>query len=58
MKNVQMEVVDRELTIKVNLDEVQGPSKSGKTMIIASTEGNKSVPDSDAKIGLNIYTYR
>ena len=27
-----------------------------KRLIIASTEGNQNVPDSSAKIGLNIYT--
>ena len=27
-----------------------------KRLIIASTEGNQNVPDSTAKIGLNIYT--
>jgi hypothetical protein len=33
-----------------------GPSSSGKTIIIASSEGNQSVPDRDGiKIGLNVY---
>ena len=32
-----------------------GPSSSGKTIIIASTEGNISIPDREEKIGLNVY---
>jgi hypothetical protein len=30
-------------------------SSSGKTIIIASTEGNVAVPERDEKIGLNVY---
>ncbi len=40
------------LTIKVDLSKDFGPSKSGKTIIVASTEGNVSVPERDEKIGL------
>jgi len=33
-----------------------GPSASGKTIIIATTEGNVSIPGfEEKKIGLNIY---
>jgi hypothetical protein len=56
MKNVEMKVDGNILTIKVDLSKDFGPSSSGKTIIIASTEGNQSIPDrEDAKIGLNIY---
>ncbi|MGD0827077.1 MAG: hypothetical protein ABSA09_03205 [Desulfobaccales bacterium] len=44
--------------IIVEMDQDFGPSKSGKTRIIASTEGNISAPgDEDVKIGLNVYRY-
>ena len=43
------------LTIQVDLTKEFGPSTSGKTIIIASTEGNVSVPDRDEKVGLNVY---
>ncbi|WFN37174.1 hypothetical protein L1994_01930 [Methanomicrobium antiquum] len=44
------------LVIKVDLSKDFGESKSGKSITIASTEGNISVPgDDDIKIGLNIY---
>ena len=56
MKNVEMAVEGNILTIKVDLTKDFGPSSSGKTIIIASTEGNISVPDhEEKKIGLNVY---
>ena len=55
MKNVELKVEGTILTIKVDLSKEFGPSASGKTIIIASTEGNVSVPDRDEKIGLNVY---
>ena len=57
MKNVDMKVEGNVLTIKVDLTKTFGLSSSGKNVIVASTEGNQSVPDrEDIKIGLNIYT--
>jgi hypothetical protein len=44
------------LTITVDLSKTGKVSASGKSTIIASSEGNQSIPDSTAKIGLNIYT--
>lgn len=56
MKNVEMTVEGSVLTIRVDLSQEFGPSSSGKTVIIASTEGNASVPGrDDAKVGLNVY---
>ena len=55
MKNVQMVVAGDILTITVDLTKEFGPSSSGKTIIIASTEGNVAVPERDEKIGLNVY---
>ena len=56
MKNVEMKVEGNILTIKVDLTKEFGPSASGKTIIIASTEGNVAVDGHDeAKIGLNVY---
>ncbi len=43
------------LTITVDLSKEFGPSASGKTIIIASTEGSVSVPDREEKVGLNVY---
>ncbi len=55
MKNVQMTVEGHILTIKVDLSKEFGPSASGKTIIIASTEGNTTLPDRDEVVGLNVY---
>jgi len=55
MKNVELTVEGNMLTIKVDLSKDFGPSSSGKTTIIASTEGNISIPEREEKIGLNIY---
>lgn len=56
MKNVEMVVEGNILTIRVDLSKEFGPSSSGKTLIIASTEGNASVPGrEEAKVGLNVY---
>jgi len=55
MKNVQMTVAGNILTITMDLTKEFGPSSSGKTIIIASTEGNVAVPERDEKIGLNVY---
>ena len=57
MKNIEMSVEGETLIIKVDLSKDFGPSKSGKTIIVASTEGNVSVLERDEKIGLNIYRY-
>ncbi len=55
MENVEMSVEGPVLTLKVDLSMEFGPSASGKTIIVASTEGNVSVPDRQEKIGLNVY---
>ncbi|MBF0319886.1 MAG: hypothetical protein HQL01_08825 [Nitrospirae bacterium] len=56
MKNVEMALEGDILTIKVDVTKEFGLSSSGKTIIIASTEGNQSIPGSDkVKIGLNVY---
>lgn len=56
MKNVKMKVNGNKLVIEVDMSKDFGVSKSGKSVIIASSEGNKSVEGrDDVKIGLNIY---
>lgn len=57
VKNVEMSVEGSILTIRVDLSQTFGKSSSGKSTIIASTEGNQSVPEREnIKIGLNVYT--
>jgi len=59
MKNIDLTVTGTILTIKVDLSKSYGPSKSGKTTIIATSEGNVDVPGAPGvKVGLNIYKGR
>ena len=56
MKNIEMHVEHGTLVIKVDLTKEFGESSSGKSIIIATTEGNVDIPSvDDTKIGLNIY---
>jgi len=56
MKNMEMKVEGSTLTITVDLAKEFGESKSGKSIVIGSSEGNISIPDNDdIKIGLNVY---
>ena len=56
MKNVEMRVEQGKLVITVDLTKDLGPSASGKSVMIASTERNVDVPAApDVKIGLNVY---
>ena len=58
MKNVDIKVEGHTLIIRVDLSKEFGPSASGKTTIVASTEGNVAVPDHEVKVGLNVYRPR
>jgi hypothetical protein len=56
MKNIKMSVEGNILHMDVDLAQTSDVSKSGKSIIIASSEGNKSIPGTeDIKIGLNVY---
>ena len=59
MKNVEMSVDGDKLIIMVDLGQEFGLSSSGKSITVASTEGNVPLPRrEDIKIGLNIYKPR
>lgn len=55
MKNIELSIEGSVLTIRVDLSKEFGPSSTGKTIIIASTEGNVTIPNRQEKIGLNVY---
>jgi hypothetical protein len=55
MKNIELSLRGDIMTITIDLSQEFGPSKSGKTIIIASSQGNKTVPGREEKIGLNVY---
>jgi len=59
MKNIEMKLEGNILTMKVDLTKEFGPSSSGKTIIIASSEGNVAVDGhEEVKVGLSVYKKR
>jgi hypothetical protein len=59
MKNVQLQVEGTKLVIVIDLEQEFGLSSSGKSVTVASTEGNVSVPGrEEIKIGINVYKPR
>lgn len=59
MKNVEINLTGNILTLTIDISKEFGPSSSGKTIIIASTEGNQPLPGREnVKIGLNVYRKR
>jgi hypothetical protein len=59
MKNVEITIEGSILTAKIDMSKSFGPSTSGKTTIIASTEGNQTVTTVKGKpvvLGLNVYS--
>lgn len=57
MENVKIEVTKKEIIITINKNKNFGPSKSGKTIMVASTKGNKTIDGTDLVLGLNCYKY-
>lgn len=55
MKNVEFTIEGNILNIKVDLSKDFGLSSSGKSVIIATTEGNYTLPGREEKVGLNVY---
>jgi hypothetical protein len=51
MKNMTMHVNGNKLVIEVDLSQDLGPSKSGKTVLIASSEGKRRLPRSRGRQG-------
>jgi len=58
VENMTLAVNGDILTITVDLSKSCGPSKSGKSITIASSRGNVQVEGTEAKLGLNIYRPR
>lgn len=56
MKNIEYKVDGTKLIITIDLAKEFGDSKSGKSVTVASTEGNVSVDGAkDVKLGINCY---
>jgi len=60
MDNVKVAIDEKNvMTITVDLKKKGSPSKSGKTIVLASTRGNQSFDTGkgDVVIGVNVYKY-
>ena len=52
-----MQFKGKKLVLTIDMDKSHGPSKSGKTTIIATTSGNQPIDGyPTAFIGVNVYT--
>jgi hypothetical protein len=54
MKNVETKIEGSILTIRVDLSKTHGASKSGNSIVIATTEGNAAISPG-VMMGLNVY---
>ena len=57
MRNITWKKEGSHLIIKIDTTQNLGPSKSGKTTMVATTGGNMPIPNGDEilKLGLNLY---
>ena len=56
MLNITSRIEGNKLVLEIDLSKSFGSSSSGKSLIVASTQGNVSVPGrEDVKLGLNVY---
>jgi hypothetical protein len=55
MKNCEIKTEGTKLIIVIDLSKSFGPSKSGKTVIVASTEGNAKIGSNGVQLGLNVF---
>ena len=63
MKNIEGKIEGTKLHFTIDLSKELGPSKSGKTTMVATTSGNKSLTEliqgskkySDIYLGVNCY---
>lgn len=54
--NIKTRIEGNKLVIEIDLAEEHGLTGSGKSIKVASSDGNMSVPGrEDVKIGLNVY---
>ena len=56
-EGVQVEVAGDRLQIVIDLKRPGRTSRSGKTRVIATTNGNKAVVDSSTYVGLTLFRY-
>ncbi len=56
MLNITQKIIGTKLTLTIDLKQRHGKTKSGKSEMIASTQGNASVEGKEGiTFGLNVY---
>lgn len=55
MENIEMQLKGNILTVRIDLSKENGVSKSGKSITVASTKGNKTIEGTDCIVGINVY---
>lgn len=55
MKNVDIRVKGDKIIIEIDRTKTFGPSRSGKTIVVATTSGNHKIDETDCILGLNCY---
>lgn len=55
MENVEIKVTGKKAIITIDLDHRGAVSSSGKTLRVASTEGNAKIEGTEVSLGLNAY---
>jgi Fe-S cluster assembly ATPase SufC len=57
MQNIKTTLAGNILTIQIDTTQNLGPSKSGKTQLVATSGGNKAIKtaEGDVMIGINCY---
>ena len=55
VENIDVKITGDKMVLTVNLTKRLGPSRSGKTVLIATSKGNAVVAPG-ITIGLNVYT--
>ena len=57
--NVETQVEGNKLTIIIDLSKEYGPTGSGKSTKVASSDGNMAIPGrEEIKLGINVYKPR
>ena len=54
MRNIEMKLEGDSLLIQIDLSKEYGTSRSGRTIIVASTEGSVPIPFPDVPDGLSL----
>lgn len=54
-KNVQGEIRDGKLILEIDLNTTIGPSKSGKTTLVGTTNGTAKLDDDGLAFNINVF---